>query len=62
MYEPLAGNHENDRVNVFAVFSRHLNDGMNVLFADAHVEWLTPAEAETILKQAAAGTRPIINH
>jgi prepilin-type processing-associated H-X9-DG protein len=61
LYEPLS-NHQNDKADMFAIFSRHMNDGMNVLFADGHVEALTPAQAETILKQASAGTRPIIYH
>jgi prepilin-type processing-associated H-X9-DG protein len=44
MYEPL-GNHE--------------REGMNVLFADGHVDWLDADQAQTILDQQAQGTRPI---
>ena len=46
--------------HIFSIFSRHENDGMNVLFADDHVEHLTPAQAQTILQQAALGKRPIV--
>jgi prepilin-type processing-associated H-X9-DG protein len=35
------------------------NPGMNVLFADGHVEFVKAADAKTILDQQAAGTRPI---
>ena len=37
----------------------HANNGMNVLFVDGHVEWLSATDAKPILKQAAAGVRPI---
>lgn len=33
--------------------------GMNVLFGNAHVEWLSPAQARPLLKQVAAGVRPV---
>jgi len=35
-------------------------DGMNVLFADGHVEYLDANEAQTVLKQAASGSSPIL--
>jgi prepilin-type processing-associated H-X9-DG protein len=35
------------------------NPGMNVLFADGHVEFVKEADAKTILDQQAAGTKPI---
>lgn len=48
-----------DTVILFEPLSDHGGQGMNVLFADFHVEWLTKSEAQTILNQQAAGTRPI---
>ena len=48
-----------DVVLLYEPLSDHENDGMNVCFADGHVEWLTASEAQSILQQAAAGVRPI---
>ena len=48
-----------DIVVLFEPLSDHAGQGMNVLFADFHVEWLTKAEAQSILSQQAGGTRPI---
>lgn len=41
-----------------ALHKKH-NPGMNVLFADGHVEFLDSTQSQTILSQQAAGTRPI---
>lgn len=46
MYEPLSLHH-------------HYQPGMNVLFADGHVEYLSASAGQSILNQQAAGTRPI---
>ena len=35
-------------------------DGMNVLFADGHIEYLEATEAQTVLNQAATGKSPIV--
>ena len=46
-------------VLLYEPLSNHTGDGMNVLFADFHVEWLTAAEASTVLKQVAAKRFPV---
>jgi prepilin-type processing-associated H-X9-DG protein len=46
LYEPLALHHAH-------------NPGMNVLFADGHVEFFASSSAKSILSQQSAGTRPI---
>jgi len=48
-----------DTVVLYEPLSNHNNGGTNVLFGDFHVEWFTSAEAQPILKQAAAGIFPI---
>jgi predicted Zn finger-like uncharacterized protein/prepilin-type processing-associated H-X9-DG protein len=48
-----------DTVVLFENPSNHLNQGMNVLFADFHVEWLSKSNVQSILNQQAAGKRPI---
>jgi predicted Zn finger-like uncharacterized protein/prepilin-type processing-associated H-X9-DG protein len=48
-----------DVVVLYEPLSDHGGQGMNVMFADFHVEWLTKAEAKSILDQQVAGTRPI---
>ena len=58
-YEPLS-NHANDGMTIhFESLADHKSDGMNVAFADAHVEWIPAPDVGPILKQAAAGIRPI---
>lgn len=48
-----------DTVVLYEPLTNHAGDGMHVLFGDLRVQWLTPAEAQTILKQVAAGTTPV---
>lgn len=48
-----------DTVVLYEPLADHLNDGMNVLFADGHVEFLNVTEAQAVLKQARDGVRPI---
>ena len=48
-----------DTVILFEPLSDHNGEGMNVMFGDFHVEWLTKSEAQKILDQQAAGTGPI---
>lgn len=58
-YEPLT-NHSNEGMTIhLEALADHKNDGMNVAFADAHVEWIAAPDVAPILKQAAAGIRPI---
>lgn len=49
----------NDTVILYEPLANHGSKGMNVMFGDFHVEWLIAADAEAILKQQAAGKRPI---
>jgi prepilin-type processing-associated H-X9-DG protein len=59
LYEPLS-NHTNDGMKVWSErLADRSGDGMNVLFADGHVEWLGNEEGRSILSQAEAGVRPI---
>jgi prepilin-type processing-associated H-X9-DG protein len=48
-----------DVVALYEPLGNHTNAGMNVLFGDFHVEWLTAAQVKPILKQVAAGVFPI---
>ena len=48
-----------DIVILYEPLSNHANNGMNVLFGDGHVEWLTAAEAQPLLKQVVTGTWPV---
>jgi len=59
VYEPLS-NHSNDGMEVhLEAIADHTDDGMNVVFADAHAQWIAAPKVASILKQAAAGVRPI---
>ena len=49
----------NDTVILYEPLANHASKGMNAMFGDFHVEWLPAADAAAILKQQAAGTRPI---
>jgi len=48
-----------DVVALYEPLGNHGRRGMNVAFADGHIEWLTAAEAQPILKQAASGVHRI---
>jgi len=48
-----------DVVLLYEPLGNHSNSGMNVLFGDFHVEWLSIPEVQPILKQVAAGVFPI---
>jgi prepilin-type processing-associated H-X9-DG protein len=48
-----------DVILLYEPLSDHANTGMNVLFADGHDDWLSPADAQPLLKQVAAGTWPV---
>ena len=59
LYEPLS-NHTNNGMTVWSErLADRSGDGMNVLFADGHVEWLGNEDGRSILAQADAGVRPI---
>ena len=59
LYEPLS-NHTNNGMTVWSErLADRTGDGMNVLFADGHVEWLGNEDGRSILAQADAGVRPI---
>ena len=47
-----------DTVLMYEPIGDH-GDGMNVLFADAHVEWLDLIEAQKLLARIAAGQNPV---
>jgi predicted Zn finger-like uncharacterized protein/prepilin-type processing-associated H-X9-DG protein len=46
-------------VILYEPLGNHHREGMNVLFADGHTQWLSADEAQGILDQRAKGTRPI---
>ncbi|HSU66950.1 MAG TPA: DUF4190 domain-containing protein [Tepidisphaeraceae bacterium] len=48
-----------DTVLLYEPLTDHRNQGINVLFADGHVEFLATKEAQSIIKQHGAGTGPI---
>jgi prepilin-type processing-associated H-X9-DG protein len=48
-----------DTVVMYEPTANHSGDGMNALFADGHVEWLTGPEAQSILSQQSKGITPI---
>ena len=48
-----------DTVLLYEPLRDHNNQGMNVLYADGHVAFIRSAQAQPILAQQAAGTRPI---
>lgn len=59
LFEPLS-NHTNDGMTVWSErLADRSGDGMNVLFADGHVEWLVNEDGRAILAQADSGVRPI---
>jgi len=54
------GNHARGDMSVSSPFqSRSKTEGMNVLCADGHCEWLSTPEAEGILKQVVEGVFPV---
>jgi prepilin-type processing-associated H-X9-DG protein len=48
-----------DTILLYEPLNNHGGNGMNVLFVDCHVQWLTAAQAQVILKQTAARISPI---
>jgi hypothetical protein len=46
-----------DTVILYEPLSNHASAGMNVMFGDFHVEWLTAAETTATLKRQAAAMR-----
>jgi hypothetical protein len=48
-----------DSVVLYEPLSNHGGDGMNVLFAEGHLEWVDASACQPILRQAAARVRPI---
>jgi len=58
IYE-LPHNHNAGDMSVTSEFKdKPMTDGMNVLFADGHVEWITPQDAEALLKRIRDGESP----
>jgi prepilin-type processing-associated H-X9-DG protein len=47
-------------VVAYEPLTNHGGTGMNVLFGDGHVDWLTPAQAKAILAKAGQGKPPVI--
>jgi len=59
MYE-LPKNHNGGDMSVTSEFKdKPMSDGMNVLFADGHVEWISPQDAEALLKRVKDGESPV---
>jgi len=52
----------NDVVVLYEKPENHSGRGMNVAFADAHIEWLGPGDMKALLQQIATGERPIHFH
>ena len=48
-----------DMVLLYEPTSNHLGNGMNVMFGDFHVEWMTGTDVASILRQAKTGVSPI---
>lgn len=48
-----------DMVLAYEPLSNHNNYGMNALFGDLRVEWLSAAEAQPLLNQVASQTWPV---
>jgi prepilin-type processing-associated H-X9-DG protein len=57
--EVLTTSSPDDCVVLYEPLSDNGGDGMNVLFADGHVEWVDVAGFQSILQQATSGVRPI---
>ena len=47
-----------DRVVAYEAIGNHEASGMNVLFGDGHVEWLSEPQAKKLLAELAAGWNP----
>jgi len=59
LYENLQ-NHNGGDMSVTSEFKpRPITDGMNVLFADGHVEWVFSTDIDAILKQVKDGVSPV---
>jgi prepilin-type processing-associated H-X9-DG protein len=46
-------------VILYEPLGNHHREGMNVLFADGHTQWLSADDAQTIIDQRASGKRPV---
>jgi len=48
-----------DMIVMFEPLGDHHGDGMNVMFADFHVEWFSKSDGQAILNRVASGVRPV---
>jgi prepilin-type processing-associated H-X9-DG protein len=48
-----------DMIVMFEPLRDHHGDGMNVIFADFHVEWFSKRDGQAILNRVASGVRPV---